>query len=187
MKAAYNELLSEKQRSDEAASEVNNLKKELNRAHKVCQSALILLYLATTNNQFAQTQEVEKMKNILKFQQPMGMSKFRKPSEAYNNGIYNEKSSIPAISTQETKTKQKNSDKQKILVRDREMSVASYNDEVHTPRQRSYSRQETKTKQKNSDKQKVLVKDRKMSMANYDDEVLTPRQRSYSSTSNKVN
>ena len=43
MKAAYNELLSEKQRSDEAASEVNNLKKELNRAHKVCQSALILL------------------------------------------------------------------------------------------------------------------------------------------------
>ena len=184
MKAAYNELLSEKQRSDEAASEVNNLKKELNRAHKVCQSALILLYLATTNNQFAQTQEVEKMKNILKFQQHMGKSKFRKPSEAYNNGIYNEKSSIPTISTQETKTKQKNSDKQKILVRDREIPVASYNDEVLTPRQRSYSRQETKSKQ---DKQKVLVKDRKMSMANYDDEVLTPRQRSYSSTSNKVN
>ena len=117
----------------------------------------------------------------------MGMSKFRKPSEAYNNGIYNEKSSVPTISTQETKTKQKNSDKQKILVRDREMSVGSYNDEVLTPRQRSYSRQETKTKQKNSDKQKVLVKDRKMSMANYDDEVLIPRQRSYSSTSNKVN
>ena len=117
----------------------------------------------------------------------MGMSKFRKPSETYNNGIYNEKSSIPAISTQETKTKQKNSDKQKILVRDREMSVASYNDEVLTPRQRSYSRQETKTKQKNSDKQKVLMKDRKMSVTNYDDEVLTPTQRSYSSTSNKVN
>ena len=114
----------------------------------------------------------------------MGKSKFRKPSEAYNNGIYNEKSSIPTISTQETKTKQKNSDKQKILVRDREIPVASYNDEVLTPRQRSYSRQETKSKQ---DKQKVLVKDRKMSMANYDDEVLTPRQRSYSSTSNKVN
>lgn len=67
------------------------------------------------------------------------MSKFRKPSEAYNNGIYNEKSSVPTISTQETKTKQKNSDKQKVLVKDRKMSMANYDDEVLIPRQRSYS------------------------------------------------
>ena len=147
----------------------------------------MLLFSYYTNHQIAQTQEFEKIKRKLLFQQ--NTTKFRKLSDVCYDSIHNQESPSPIIYTQNVKTKQRNrySDKQKILVRDREMSVGSYNDEVLTPRQRSYSRQETKTKQKNSDKQKVLVKDRKMSMANYDDEVLIPRQRSYSSTSNKVN
>jgi len=36
IKAAYNELLSEKEKSVGAIDEVNRLKKELNQAHKVC-------------------------------------------------------------------------------------------------------------------------------------------------------
>ena len=36
IKAAYNKLLSEKQKSDDVIMEINKLKKELTQAHKVC-------------------------------------------------------------------------------------------------------------------------------------------------------
>ena len=137
-------MLSEKQKSDEAASEVNKLKKELNQAHKVCQSAFLtnmLLFSYHTNYQIAQTQEVEKMKRKLQFQQ--NTTKFRKLSDVYYDSIHNQESPSPIIYTQNINTKQRNrySDEQKILGRDRKMSntVASYDDEYLTAKLNSHS------------------------------------------------
>ena len=101
----------------------------------------MLLFSYYTNNQIAQTQEFEKMKKKLLFQQ--NTTKFRKLSDVYYDSIHNQESPSPTIYTQNIKIKQRNrySDEQKILGRDRKMSntIASYDDEDLTARLNSHS------------------------------------------------
>ena len=100
----------------------------------------MLLSSYYTNNQIAQTQEVEKMKRKLQFQQ--NTTKFRKLSDTYYDSIHNQESPSPTIYTQNINTKQRNrySDEQKILGRDRKMSntIANYDDEYLTARLNSH-------------------------------------------------